>query len=190
MSQIAVKSGREWAEWATEIRIQGDELRWKFSSDSSVNGWGWRFTVYPILAVLAPHELGSDRAILSLPSIALAQCLLDNSLVNSDKSISARLATALAQCSQLSNLTADQRIWALRKLQVVYTGGSGIKPDVVLASLMSSLPQALLKQYEYEDPAVRGGKQLTHSDFFKVLIALACDLELDTMQCCSEIHKW
>lgn len=29
--------------------ISGDELRWRFTSDSSVNGWGWRFTVHPIL---------------------------------------------------------------------------------------------------------------------------------------------
>lgn len=188
--EIAVKSGREWSDWAAEVRIQGDELRWKFTSDSSVNGWGWRFTVYPILAVLEPHEMGSDRAILSLPSIALVQCLLDNSLVNSDKSITVRLAAALAQCSQLGNLTPDQRIWALKKLQVVYNNESGIRPDVVLSFLMSSLPQALLKQYEYEDSAVRGGKQLMHSDFFKILISVACDLELDTMHCCSEIHKW
>ncbi|XP_015606913.1 E3 ubiquitin-protein ligase HERC2 isoform X2 [Cephus cinctus] len=187
---VALKSGREWSEWAAEIRIQGDELRWRFSSDGSVNGWGWRFTVHPVLATLAPHELGSDRAVLSQPAIALAECLLDNSLINSDKNIVTRLAAALAQCSQLSILTAQQRMWALRKLQVVYLSGPGIRPEAALSSLLGSLPQALLRQYEYEDPAVRGGKQLMHSDFFKVLVALACDLELDVMQCCSEIHKW
>ena len=188
---ISIRSGMEWSEWAAEIRIQGDELRWRFSSDGSVNGWGWRFTVYPILAILAPHELGSDRAVLSQPAIALAECLLDNSLISSDKSIVARLATTLAQCSQLSILTAQQRMWALKKLQVVYVNGTGIRSDASpLTSLLGSLPQALLRQYEYEDPAVRGGKQLMHSDFFKVLVALACDLELDTMPCCSEIHKW
>lgn len=26
--------------------------------------------------------------------------------------------------------------------------------------------------------------------FFKVLVALACDLELDTLPCCAETHKW
>lgn len=188
---VSVRSGMEWSGWAAEIRIQGDELRWRFSSDGSVNGWGWRFTVHPILAILAPHELGSDRAVLSQPAIALAECLLDNSLISSDKSIVARLATTLAQCSQLSILTAQQRMWALKKLQLVYVNGPGVRPDAApLTSLLGSLPQALLRQYEYEDPAVRGGKQLMHSDFFKVLVALACDLELDTMPCCSEIHKW
>ena len=187
---VAIKSGREWNEWATEIRIQGDELRWRFSSDGSVNGWGWRFTVHPIIATLAPHELGSDRAVLSQPSIALVECLLDNSLINSDKNIVTRLAATLAQCSQLSNLSAQQRMWALKKLQVVYLSGPSIRPDAALSSLLGSLPQALLRQYEYEDPVVRGGKQLMHSDFFKTLVALACDLELETMPCCSEIHKW
>ncbi|CAD6227584.1 GSCOCG00001264001-RA-CDS [Cotesia congregata] len=187
---VAIRSGREWCEWETELRVQGDELYWRFMSDGSVNGWGWRFTVHPIVAILAPHELGSDRAVLTQPSITLAECLLDNSLINSDKSIVTRLAATLAQCSQLSLLTASQRMWALKKLQVVYLNGPGIRADAALSSLIGSLPQALLRQYEYEDPSVRGGKQLMHSDFFKVLVALACDLELDSMQCCSEIHKW
>ncbi|XP_015510519.2 E3 ubiquitin-protein ligase HERC2 [Neodiprion lecontei] len=187
---LAIKSGREWSEWAAEIRVQGDELRWRFSSDGSVNGWGWRFTVHPVLATLAPHELGSDRAVLSQPSIALAECLLGNSVSNTDRHIVTRLAATLAQCSQLSILTASQRMWALKKLQVVYLNGPGIRLEDTLSTLLDSLPQALLRQYEYEDPAVRGGKQLMHSDFFKVLIALACDLELDAMPCCSEMHKW
>jgi hypothetical protein len=46
---VAVRSGREWADWSPELRVGGEELRWKFSSDGSVNGWGWRFTVYPVM---------------------------------------------------------------------------------------------------------------------------------------------
>lgn len=42
-------AGREWSDWSSELRIPGDELKWKFISDGSVNGWGWRFTVYPIM---------------------------------------------------------------------------------------------------------------------------------------------
>lgn len=37
-----------------------------------------------------------------------------------------------------------------------------------LAALVKGLPEALQRQYEYEDPIVRGGKQLLHSPFFKV----------------------
>lgn len=186
---IAVRSGRDWGEWATEVRIPGDEVRWRFTSDSSVNGWGWRFTVHPILATYAPHELGSDRAVLSQPSLPLAEALLDNGLISADKSIVKRLAAALAQCSHLSNLSAQQRMWALKKLQVIGHYFPD-RPESALSSLVSSLPQALLRQYEYEDPSVRGGKQLMHSDFFKVLVSLACDLELDMMPCCAEVHKW
>ncbi|XP_078045783.1 E3 ubiquitin-protein ligase HERC2 [Augochlora pura] len=188
---IAVKSGREYSEWANgEIRVPGDELRWRFSSDGSVNGWGWRFTVYPVFASLSGHELISDRAVLSQPAIGLAESLLDNGLIGLDRNVATRLAATLAQCSQLSVLSAQQRMWALKKLQVVYTSGPSIRPEVALTTLLGSLPQALLKQYFYEDPLVRGGKQLMHSDFFKVLAALACDIELDGMHCCSEIHKW
>ena len=73
---VSVRSGREWSDWSSELRMSGDELRWKFVSDSSVNGWGWRFTVYPIPPAAAPCDVLSDRALQSRPSIDLARCLL------------------------------------------------------------------------------------------------------------------
>lgn len=42
---IATRSGRDFSQWAPEIRIPGDEMRWKFTSDGSVNGWGFKFWV-------------------------------------------------------------------------------------------------------------------------------------------------
>ena len=42
-----------------------------------------------------------------------------------------------------------------------------------LAALVKGLPEALQRQYEYEDPIVRSGKHLMHSPFFKVRISLA-----------------
>lgn len=43
-------------------------------------------------------------------------------------------------------------------------------PDSALGCLLQELPQALLRQYEYEDISVRSGLHLMHSDFFKVTI--------------------
>lgn len=98
-------AGREWSDWSQELRISGDELRWKFTSDGSVNGWGWRFTVYPILPAAAPLDMLSDRTVLSRPSIDLVTCLLDFNLqMSSDRNIVPRLAAALAACAQLSSL--------------------------------------------------------------------------------------
>lgn len=42
---IATRSGRDFSQWAPEIRIPGEEMRWKFTSDGSVNGWGFKFWV-------------------------------------------------------------------------------------------------------------------------------------------------
>ena len=77
---VAIRSGRDWADWSQEVRIQGggnkiyidsyivddksnrfpfytgNELRWRFTSDGSVNGWGWRFTVYPIISPGKPRS--------------------------------------------------------------------------------------------------------------------------------------
>uniref|UniRef100_A0A3B3YFA5 HECT-type E3 ubiquitin transferase n=1 Tax=Poecilia mexicana TaxID=48701 RepID=A0A3B3YFA5_9TELE len=201
---VSVRS-REWSDWSSELRIPGDELKWKFTSDGSVNGWGWRFTVYPIMPA-APKDLLSDRCILSCPSMDLVTCLLDFRLnFASNRSIVPRLAASLAACAQL----AGHRMWALQRLRKLLTTEYGQSINInrllgdsegearsisftgsALAALVKGLPEALQRQYEYEDPIVRGGKQLLHSPFFKVLVALACDLELDTLPCCAETHKW
>lgn len=81
---VSVRSGREWSDWSSELRMSGDELRWKFVSDSSVNGWGWRFTVYPIPPAAAPCDVLSDRALQSRPSIDLVRCLLGKNLSTVD----------------------------------------------------------------------------------------------------------
>ena len=100
--------GREWADWSAELRIAGEELKWKFTSDGSVNGWGWRFTVFPIMPAAAPKDLLSDRAVLARPSIDLVTCLLDFRLESStDRKIMPRLAAALAACAQLGSLGMD-----------------------------------------------------------------------------------
>ncbi len=61
-------------------------------------------------------------------------------------------------------------------------GGSGGYAGA-LSVLIKGLPEMLLRQFEYEDPVVRGGKHLLHSPFFKELVALACDLGLDALLC-------
>ncbi|VEN50261.1 unnamed protein product [Callosobruchus maculatus] len=204
---IATRSGREWSDWSSELRVPGDELRWTFTSDSSVNGWGWRFTVYPVASArgagASGTSAGSDRRVLSQPSMEMVTCLLDKRLyAAADRALMARLAAALAQCSQLSFLSASQRMWALQRLHCLLVGEDAkaeavasqlqeLKaPDSALGSLLEELPQALLRQYEYEDGSVRAGLHLMHSDFFKVLVALACDLELDKLPILSDSHKW
>lgn len=131
--------GREWSDWSSELRIPGDELKWKFTSDGSVNGWGWRFTVYPIMPAAGetlfikspfkslrclpsppaavptgPKDLLSDRCILSCPSMDLVTCLLDFRLnFASNRSIVPRLAASLAACAQLSALGTEQLLLAV-----------------------------------------------------------------------------
>ena len=216
---VAIRSGREWTDWSPELRIQGDELKWKFSSDGSVNGWGWRFTVYPMLpSCNSLQDSQSDRAALSRPSLILVTWLLDSTLDRINKTIGSRLAAALAACAHLSSLGAPQRMWSLQTLRTLMTSGYGLSlnipalvseqvvPDACaavaavvprpltgssLGVLLQGLPEMLLRQYEYEDPIVRGGKHLFHSTFFRELVALACDLGLDSLPCCTETsYKW
>lgn len=327
MRVICVKSGRDLADWATEVRIPGDELQWKFTSDGSVNGWGFRFTVYPLMTCSAPREQYSDRRLLSRPMLEMAMCLLPVLLSPIPHTpILTRLAAALASCSQLSCLVPSHRMWALKTLRhiVMTDTGSGLNikallaasypvippsssstttaashasssttttraisplpstshhphyyqttyhshhrsstpslipalaassaqsspqhhysshqslqhqtqqtfssqlhqhsslasmsshkgsnesldsnsscqtkhvelrlsPEMPLVSLLKSLPEALIRQYEYEDPLVRGGKHLMHSQFFKELVGLACDLELDQFVCDNQKWGW
>ena len=79
-------------------------------------------------------------------------------------------------------------MWSLQTLRQLMTSGYGMSlnipalvsetsPEVLrpvsssaLEVLLKGLPEMLLRQYEYEDPIVRGGKHLMHSTFFKVII--------------------
>ncbi|ODN06550.1 E3 ubiquitin-protein ligase HERC2 [Orchesella cincta] len=120
---IAVRSGREPGDWTPDIRVKGDELLWKFQSDSSVNGWGWRFTVYPLMPSFGAHDLLSDRAVLSRPSVDAVMCLLDDNLDILPRSrgvnLALRLVAALAASAQAGFLNAVQRMWALQRLRKV-----------------------------------------------------------------------
>ncbi len=188
---IATRSGREYAQWAPEIRIPGDEMRWKFTSDNSVNGWGWRFYVHAIMPTSYLQELGSDRTILSQPSIAMVMALLDSNLGPQNSNILLRLVSALAQCAQISTLTVAQRIWCLKKIHTYLTSKLAPKPlDPSLNEILNPMIPSILRQYEYEEPQVRTGVHLMHSEYFKTIIALACDMHLDTILPAGDTHKW
>lgn len=177
---IATRSGREFAQWAPEIRIPGNEMRWKFTSDNSVNGWGWRFWVHAIMPTSFLQELSSDRAVLCQPSMDLVMALLDARIDPQNTSILLRLAETLASCAQLSILSTPQRIWALKKLHSLVKLKHAPKVlDPSWTNILNELLPVLLRQYEYEEPQVRGGVHLTHSEYFKTLAALACDMQLD-----------
>ena len=124
---IAVRSGRDSIDWAHDVRVVGDTLQWSFESDGSVNGWGFRFTVHPILPKKPLMEVQlSDRALQSHPSINLVTCLLDFHLdtTPSEDSIS-RLGAALAACAQLSTLDANQRTWAIQQFRRLISSSMG-----------------------------------------------------------------
>ncbi len=115
---ITARSGRETSDWSQDIRVIGDEMIWTFKSDGSVNGWGFRFTVQPVMP--KKNHTGvllSDRALQSRPSINLVTCLLDFQLGQSSQDSISRLGAALASCAQLCTLDASQRMWAIQHLR-------------------------------------------------------------------------
>ncbi|CAH0722311.1 unnamed protein product, partial [Brenthis ino] len=180
---LATRSGREPADWAQEIVVNGDELRWRFTSDGSVNGWGWRFTVHPILPSHSNMESGTDRYILSCPSVELAWRLLDGPLltaISNDHQLAPRLAQALAICAQMPTLSWRGRVWCVRRLRGVVCGaGEGVAPPAAL----HALPQLLHAQYDHEESALRTGTHLLHTHYLKELAWLACGLRVDARVC-------
>ncbi|RWS20768.1 E3 ubiquitin-protein ligase HERC2-like protein, partial [Leptotrombidium deliense] len=192
---VSVRSGREWSDWSIELTIPGCELRWKFTSDQSVNGWGWLFKVYPVMASHDDsfHTKMSDRVILSQPAFELSKILLDKLRIDGVDQ-KARLGAALAQCCQLCFLDSSHRMWALHKCRRIITkSGSPFKCAMSgnqVKAVLSSLPEALLKQYEYEEPIVKSVKHLMHSELCRAYAALACDLNLDCKLCVgTESHR-
>ncbi|XP_048481969.1 probable E3 ubiquitin-protein ligase HERC2 [Plutella xylostella] len=185
---VASRSGREPNDWAQELIINGDELRWRFTSDGSVNGWGWRFTAHPILPHNSVAEIGSDRYVLSRPSVELAWRLLDGPLlaaISGDHQLAPRLAQALAICAQMPTLSWRARVWCVRRLRGVVSASS------VSPAALQRLPALLHAQYELEEPALRTGSHLLHSSYLKELAWLACSLRMDARLCTGpESLRW
>lgn len=137
------------------------------------------------------QENGSDRTILSQPSMDLVIAVLDSNLEPPNQNILLRLTSALSQCAQLNTLTTSQRIWAIRKMHKLLMLKLAPKPlDPSLNVFLTPLIDCLLKQYEFEESHVRSGIQLMHSDYLKTLAALACDMQLDTLLVNSDMQKW
>lgn len=189
---IATRSGREFAQWAPEIRIPGDEMRWKFTSDNSVNGWGFRFLVHAIMPASYLQELGSDRKILSQPSIDLVMVLLDSKLAPHNPNALLRLVSALSQCAQKGTLSINQRIWCLKKIHYYLTTSkfASFASETSLIEIIHPLIPMILRQYEYEEGQVRTGAHLMHSEYFQCMIALACDMNVDSILPPNDAHKW
>lgn len=61
-------------------------------------------------------------------------------------------------------------------------------PESPLTTLLEELPQALLRQYEYEDVSVRAGLHLMHSDFFKVSLLYLLSVRA-IKNCCISIFS-
>jgi E3 ubiquitin-protein ligase HERC2 len=167
-------------------------MRWKFTSDNSVNGWGFRFLVHAIMPASYLQELGSDRKILSQPSIDLVMVLLDSKLAPQNPNVLLRLISALSQCAQKGTLSIIQRIWCLKKIHYYLTTSkySAHATDSSLLDIIHPLIPMILKQYEYEEGKVRTGLHLMHSEYFQCMIALACDLDVDSILPSNESHKW
>ena len=165
---IAVRSGRDTADWAQDIRVLGDELTWTFKSDGSVNGWGFKFTVQPLMPKKSSGSmLVSDRVLQSRPSIDLVTCLLDFQLGRSPSRDSvSRLGAALASCAQINSLDAVQRTWAVQHLRKLIN--SGLSNILVSGAMGTCCP---LKQVRLRCPCLINFDNL-YSLFFIALTHL------------------
>ena len=142
---VAIRSGWDVSDWSQDIRIIGEEMTWSFKSDGSVNGWGFKFTVHPIMPKKSPMgTLLSDRALQSRPSIDLVTCLLDFQLGRiPDRETLSQLGEALASCAQLNVLEASQRMWAIQHLRRLIDTASNLHLVSGQAALYSSHRQVM-----------------------------------------------
>ncbi|XP_060835591.1 E3 ubiquitin-protein ligase HERC2 isoform X3 [Rhopalosiphum padi] len=173
---ISVRSGRD-TEWTTPLFIQRDELHWKFMSDKSLNGWGWRFVVYPIMPLT--RQSGTDREVLSRPCLPVVRSLLQESLKRlNDPSLTKRLTATLMLSLHLTTLTLEERIWCIKNLSVIFKRDLDVAYELFVlpygegcvADILVRTEHLMFKQFEYEETAVLCGKQLCYSEYFKSLV--------------------
>lgn len=80
-------------------------MHWKFLSDKSVNGWGWRFVVYPIMHLT--RQSGTDREVLSRPCLPVVRNLLQDCLKQHDIALTKRLTATLMVALHLTTLSMN-----------------------------------------------------------------------------------
>jgi len=66
-------------------------------SDKSVNGWGWRFVVYPIIPLT--RQSGTDREVLSRPCLSVVRNLLYECLKRHNNIVLTKRLTATLMLS-------------------------------------------------------------------------------------------
>uniref|UniRef100_A0A2H8TU70 HECT-type E3 ubiquitin transferase n=1 Tax=Melanaphis sacchari TaxID=742174 RepID=A0A2H8TU70_9HEMI len=173
---ISVRSGKD-TEWTTPLFIQRNELHWKFISDKSSNGWGWRFVVYPIMHLT--RQSGTDREILSRPCLPVVRNLLQECLKRQNNpSVDKRLTATLMLTLHLTALTLEERIWCIKILSMMFKRDQDVASELfILPFLNSGVSDVLLrtehlmfKQFEYEEIAVLCGRQLCYSEYLKSLV--------------------
>lgn len=75
-------------------------------SDKSVNGWGWRFIVYPIMPLT--RQSGTDREVLSRPCLPIVRYLLHECLKrHNDIVLIKRLTDNLMSSLHLTSLSMN-----------------------------------------------------------------------------------
>lgn len=73
-------------------------------SDKSLNGWGWRFVVYPIMPLT--RQSGTDREVLSRPCLPVVRSLLQECLQRqNDITLTKRLTATLMLSLHLTTLS-------------------------------------------------------------------------------------
>ncbi|XP_050428032.1 E3 ubiquitin-protein ligase HERC2 [Adelges cooleyi] len=173
---ISVRSGRD-SEWATPLFIQRNELHWKFMSDKSVNGWGWRFVVYPIMPLT--RQSGTDREVFSRPCLPVVRNLLHECLRRqNNKHLNKRLIVTLMLSLHLTTLTPEERTWCVNNLSEIFKRNKDLAHELYIlpfgeggvADVLVRTERLLMKQFEYEETAVLAGKQLCYSEYLKSLV--------------------
>lgn len=83
-------------------------------SDKCVNGWGWRFVVYPIMPLT--RQSGTDREVLSRPCLPVVRNLLRECLKKHyyDITLMKRLTATLMVSIHLTTLSMNNYLILLK----------------------------------------------------------------------------
>ena len=79
---VAEKTGDLLDSWSVKHKVVGDEVIWKFTTNSPGGLWGFRFTVIPAIPMEETDlDCLSDEAVLEIPCLKFVKKLLGNSVL-------------------------------------------------------------------------------------------------------------
>nr|XP_047123873.1 E3 ubiquitin-protein ligase HERC2 isoform X1 [Hydra vulgaris]XP_047123877.1 E3 ubiquitin-protein ligase HERC2 isoform X2 [Hydra vulgaris] len=130
---LVEKTGDSVEMWSSKLKVAGDEINWKFTTNSPGGLWGFRFTVIPVIPIEETDlDCLSDEAVLEIPCLNFVKSLLGFGITSKvhDELVILKIISSLCKCITLKSANTKEKIWMLSKLHFLLLSHNAPPVDI------------------------------------------------------------